>query len=66
MKDKPGAKVCNTCRKKKPLTQFRRNVKYSDGHVGKCDECLAKRRTEIKAQKEVYAEQYFDPKSQPF
>jgi hypothetical protein len=65
MPEKQRTKICNTCHLEKPLSGFRRNGKYSDGRVGKCTECLLERATELNAQK-VVAEQYFDPKSQPF
>lgn len=66
MLEKPRTKTCNTCHTEKPLSRFNKNSKYSDGHVGKCIECLAERAAELKAQKADYSEQYFDPKSQPF
>lgn len=64
--EKPRTKTCNTCHKEKPWSRFRKNFRYSDGREGRCKDCLKARTAELKAQKADYAEQYFDPKSEPF
>lgn len=66
MPEKPLTKTCNTCHVPKPLSRFRKNLRYSDGREGRCKDCLKARTAELDAQKTVDNEQYFDPKSQPF
>jgi hypothetical protein len=60
-----AAKTCNTCHIPKPVTEFRKNFRYSDGRDGRCKECLTKRTAEL-SEKKVISAEYFDPKSQPF
>jgi hypothetical protein len=61
----PPTKTCNTCHIPKPLSDFRKNLRYSDGREGRCKKCLATRTAELNAQRAVGAD-FFDPKSKMF
>jgi len=42
MTDRVAEKICFKCGKLKPLTDFYKHEKMSDGHVNKCKECNKK------------------------
>jgi hypothetical protein len=61
----PPTKTCNTCNIPKPLSAFRKNLRYADGREGRCKKCLAERTAELNAQKAVGAD-FFDDKKGAF
>lgn len=55
-------KTCSTCKTQKPYTDFRADVRYSDGYMGQCNTCRNAKKSEyhlnnkekIKATKAVW------------
>lgn len=44
-------KTCNTCGVEKPLTEFHKNGRAKDGHLGTCKQCVSKYQRERYAAK---------------
>ena len=54
-----GTKACNRCREDKFLSQFRKNCKSKDGHLGICKECCIKKELENRESRLLYHHQYY-------
>lgn len=55
----PATKVCNTCKKEKPIKEFNRNNDSPDGRLNKCRGCLKEIEDRKKAKHAEYAKKYF-------
>ena len=44
-----ATKVCNVCKREKPLSEFHRLATSPDGHQYTCKECVRKRRGKYRA-----------------
>lgn len=55
----PKTKVCNACKKEKPLKQFYLNPDNKDGRTNKCIACLLEVEDKKTGKKAEYAKQFF-------
>ena len=62
----PERKKCNRCGEEKDIKDFRKTDKMKYGRSNTCRDCETKRKKERDAQKEKYAEKFFDPKTPAF
>lgn len=55
----PATKVCNGCKKEKPIKEFNRDNDSLDGRINKCKICLKEIEVKKKERQAEYAKKYF-------
>lgn len=55
----PKKKICNGCKKEKPLSGFNRNNDSPDGRLNKCKECLKEVEQRKKERMKEYSKTFF-------
>lgn len=49
-----GTKVCNVCKREKPLSEFHRLTSSPDGHQYTCKACMKKQRVKYRSRENTY------------
>lgn len=62
----PKKKTCKKCKEEKEINKFRKDSDMKDGRGNVCLACEKERSKELKKQREVVGEEFFNPKTPAF